>query len=102
VNRYMEVFMTGALLTLTLTQPFLARAGEIEQRQRRQQSRIAEGIESGALTPKEATRLEAEEAAIQREKRHFKRDGKLGPKEKAKLNRDLNRASRHIYREKHD
>lgn len=102
MNRYMDVFMTGALLTFTLTQPLLASAGEIEQRQRRQQGRIAEGIESGALTPKETARLEVEEAAIQREKRYFKRDGKLGPKEKVKLNRDLNRASRHIYREKHD
>ncbi len=102
MNRFMGVIMTGGLLTVILTQPFLAQAGEIEQRQRRQQGRIAEGIESGALAPGEAARLETKEAAIQREKRYFKRDGKLSPREKAKLNRDLNRTSRDIYREKHD
>jgi hypothetical protein len=102
MSKLWGAIMAGALFTATLTQPFFARAGEIENRQKRQQERIAEGIESGALTPKEATRLEAQEAAIQREKQYFKRDGKLGPKERAKLNRDLNRTSRHIYREKHD
>lgn len=102
MNRLLGVIMTGALVTATVTQPFLARAGEIEGRQKRQQGRIAEGIESGAVTPKEAAKLEAEQGAIQREKRRFKRDGKLGPREKAKLNRDLNKASRDIYKEKHD
>ncbi|MBI3779538.1 MAG: hypothetical protein HY278_00500 [candidate division NC10 bacterium] len=97
------MIMTGALLVVTLTQPFLARAGEIEERQKRQQGRIAEGIESGTLTPKEGAKLEREEAKIQREKRRFKRnDGRLGPKERAKLNKDLNKASKDIYKEKHD
>lgn len=98
MNGFMGVIMTGGLLTIILTQPFLAQAGEIGQRQRRQQGRIAEGIESGALTPGEAAGLEAKEAAIQREKRYFKRDGKLSPRERAKLDRDFNRTSRDIYR----
>lgn len=103
MNRSMGAIMASALLTLTLTQPLIARAGEIEERQKRQQGRIAEGIESGALTPKETAKLEREEAKIQRKKRRFRRnDGKLGPKEKAILNRDLNKASRDIYKEKHD
>jgi hypothetical protein len=103
MKRITGVIMTGALLVVTLTQPFLARAGEIEERQKRQQERIGEGISSGQLTPKEAVKLEAEERKIQKEKRRFKRnDGKLGPKEKAKLNKDLNKASKDIYKEKHD
>ena len=103
MNRFMGVIVTGALVALTLTQPLLARAGEIEERQKRQQERIGEGIQSGELTKKEAVKLEAEEGKIQREKRRFRRnDGKLGPKEKAKLNRDLNKASKDIYKEKHD
>ena len=103
MNKLMGVIMTGALLNLTLTQPLLARAGEIEERRKRQQERIGEGIQSGELTKKEAVKLEAEQGAIQREKRRFRRnDGKLGSKEKAKLNRDLNKASKDIYKEKHD
>lgn len=102
MKRITGVIMTGALLVVTLTQPFLARAGEIEERQRRQQGRIAEGIEGGALTPKEAAKLEGKEAHIQREKKRMRKDGKLSAKEKAKLNRDLNKTSKEIYKEQHD
>ena len=103
MKRFTGVIMTGALLVLTLAHPILARAGEIEERQKRQQERIGEGISSGQLKPKEAIKLEAEEGKIRREKRRFKRnDGKLGPKEKVKLNKDLDKASKDIYKEKHD
>jgi len=103
MKRFTGVLVTGALLAITLTHPILARGGEIGERQKRQQERIGEGIESGTLTPKEGAKLEREEAKIQREKRRFKRnDDKLGPKERAKLNKDLNKASKDIYKEKHD
>ncbi len=103
MNKLTGIIMTGALLTIALPHPFLAGAGEIGDRQKLQQERIGEGIESGALKPKEAIKLEAEEGKIRREKRRFKRnDGKLGPKERAKLNKDLDKASKDIYKEKHD
>ena len=103
MNRSMGAIVTSALLTLTLTQPFFAQAGPIEERQKRQQERIGEGVASGELKPKEAVKLEAEQGKIQRKKRRFRRnDGKIGPKEKAELTRDQNKASRHIYKEKHD
>jgi len=103
MKHLIRVAMTGILLSATVTQPFLAWAGEIGERQKRQQERIGEGIASGELKPKEAIKLEAEEAKIRREKRRFKRnDGKLGPKERAKLNKDLNEVSKDIYKEKHD
>ena len=103
MNRFLGLIMTGALLTLTLTQPLLARAGAIEERQKRQQERIGEGVQSGELNKRETLKLEKEQATIQRKKRRYRRnDGKLGPKEKADLTRDQNKASRHIYREKHD
>ena len=102
MKRFTGVIMTGALLVLTLAHPLLARAGEIEERQKRQQERIGEGIASGELKPKEAVKLEAEQGAIQKKKRRYKSDGKLTPKEKAKLNKDLNKASKDIYKEKHD
>jgi hypothetical protein len=95
--------MTGALLTVTLVQPFMAQAQVIDERQKRQQERIGEGIKSGELTAKEGAKLEAEQTKIQRKKRRFRRnDGKLGPKEKAIITHDQNKASKHIYKEKHD
>jgi hypothetical protein len=75
----------------------------IDGREREQSQRIRQGRKSGALTNREAARLVREERQIRREERRFRaNDGHLGPRERAKLNRDLNRASRDIYRQKHD
>ena len=78
-----------------------AQAG-INARQHRQQARIAQGVHSGALTGREAARLERQQRQVRREERLFRADGRLGPAERATLNRDLNRTSRHIWRQKHD
>lgn len=77
-------------------------SASVNGRQRHQARRIHEGVESGALSRREAVRLRAEQAAIRAEERFYRRDGVLGPRERADLNRDLNRTSRDIYRQKHD
>lgn len=74
----------------------------VEKRQQVQQRRIGRGIESGQLTPREAVRLEREQARIERAQRRAEADGKVTPRERARLHRKQDRASRHIYREKHD
>jgi hypothetical protein len=74
----------------------------INHRQARQHERIAQGVASGQLTAREAGRLRAEPRAIAAEERFYKRDGHLSARERADLQRDLDRASRDIYREKHD
>ncbi len=76
----------------------------INHRQRTQQKRIAQGVKSGQLTRGETRRLERQQARIQRTKRRDKmmNGGKLTPKEKAHINRMQNRASKHIYRTKHN
>lgn len=102
MERTLRILFPGFVLGFLVALPVLAGAGPIEERQQRQQGRIAEGIASGSLNPKEAARLETEQTAIGAEKRAFLRDGKLGPRERAKLRRDQNRASRRIYKEKHD
>ncbi len=102
MERTLRILLPSFVLGLLVALPILVGAGPIEERQQRQQDRIAEGIASGSLNPREAARLEAGQAAIGAEKRAFLQDGKLGPRERAKLRRDQNRASRHIYREKHD
>jgi hypothetical protein len=70
----------------------------------RQQERIAQGVQSGELTPRETARLERKEARVQREIRRDRaaHGGHLTPGEKARINRQQNRLSREIYREKHD
>jgi hypothetical protein len=74
----------------------------IRHRYHRQQARIAQGVRSGQLTPRETARLERQEGHIRRETRRMKADGNFTPAERAKVRRDQNRVSRHIYRQKHD
>lgn len=79
-----------------------ADAGPIKKREERQQARIDQGVKSGELTAEETAKLEREQAKIKADRRKALSDGKLSRKEKAKLTREQHRASRHIYREKHN
>ena len=74
----------------------------VKERQENQQKRIAGGVKDGELTAKETKHLEAREVKIQNDKKEAKADGVVTNKEKAKLHREQNRASRAIYRQKHD
>jgi hypothetical protein len=74
----------------------------IQQRMQNQQQRIDQGVASGQLTPKEAGRLQAQEAKIKQDEARMKSDGKLTPKERKKLNKKLDRESERIYKQKHD
>jgi len=79
-----------------------AQAG-VDARESRQKARIRQGVRSGELTSREAARLAAEQAAIRAEEYRYRHnDGHLGPWERFDLQRDLNRSSRDILRQKHD
>jgi len=67
-----------------------------------QEQRIDQGVSSGALTPKEAGKLEAEQAKIRQTEQRMKSDGQLTPNERQKLNNMQDRSSQHIYNQKHD
>ncbi|HYL82486.1 MAG TPA: hypothetical protein VEU07_16835, partial [Candidatus Acidoferrum sp.] len=54
------------------------------------------------LTARESARLENEQTKIEADRQKALADGNLSPQEKAKLTREQNRASRRIYRQKHD
>ena len=77
---------------------------EVGQRQRNQQERIAQGIKSGQLTAGETSHLESHEAAVNHEIHNDRaaNGGKLTAGEKAKVNRQENRNSARIYRDKHN
>ena len=95
-------FSAAAILLIGSFGVPAVQAGEIVDREARQQKRIAEGVESGQLTPRETARLERQQAKIEADRKKAWADGTLTKQEKAKLTREQNRASRHIYREKHD
>jgi len=77
------------------------RRGNINARQERQQDRIVRGINNGSLTAGEAARIESQEARINAIEARLRENG-LSPSERARLERDLNRESRNIYRQEHD
>jgi hypothetical protein len=78
--------------------------GEVGQRQRLQQDRIANGMKSGQLTAGESARLERQQKSINREKNGMRaaNGGKLTAGDKAALNHRENRASGNIYAKKHN
>jgi len=74
----------------------------IQQREANQQKRIDQGVASGRLTPREAGRLEAQQAKIKQDETRMKADGNLSRRERTKLTKEQNRASRTIFRKKHN
>ena len=94
--------MTGALL-LGSASAVLA-DNEVNERQRNQQKRIGEGVENGSLTPHETAHLEKQEAAIHHEVKTDRKanGGKLTAQERRRVNRQQNRESARIYRDKHN
>jgi hypothetical protein len=73
----------------------------INQRKENQQDRIAQGVKSGQLTPGETSRLEHQEAGINKEERGM-RNGHLTSADRKVLHRQQNQESRRIYRDKHN
>jgi hypothetical protein len=73
-------------------------AGSEVQRDVNQQQRIEQGLKSGSLNTREASKLEGGEARIDRMESNAMKDGKLSPAEKARIQRAQNRESREINR----
>ena len=72
------------------------------QRDVNQEKRIEQGLKSGELNTKEASRLEREEGRVNQMESKALSDGKLSDAEKKRIDREQNRVSKDIYREKHD
>lgn len=68
----------------------------------RQRQRIRQGIRSGEIIRPEARRLKKEQRRINRAYHRATADGHLNWRERQRLNNMQNRASRHIYRAKHN
>ena len=94
--------MAAVLMALPLVAAAGTRDPGVNQRQHNQQHRIQQGAKSGELTRGETRRLETEQRQIRHEEARYKSDGQLTRAERADLQHDLNRSSRHIYNQKHD
>ena len=100
-----EVIMkliTQITAALTIIYSASSMAVMINERQDNQQARIQQGVVSGELTKRETVRLSKQQIKIQRKEMRFKSDGQFTKKERALVQRDLNRQNKAIYRQKHD
>jgi hypothetical protein len=79
------------------------RVNEVNGREENQQQRIANGVSSGKLSAQQTSNLEKREANVQnREKADMaKNNGHLTKAEQRGINRQQNRISKSIYKDKH-
>ena len=106
MKKTLTIILASVALIGTMTFPIsaLARGGwEVKHRVHRQQLRINHGIRSGELTRRETRRLEVQHGRIIADALIAgSNDGRIGPREFVVFNRELNHASRNIYRLKHN
>jgi len=80
------------------------RVNEVNNREERQQDRIANGIKSGKISPEEAANLEKREADVQKQEQRdmARHGGHLTKAEQRRLNDRENKISRSIHKDKHN
>ncbi len=80
------------------------RVNEVNRREENQQQRIGNGIKSGKLNSQQASNLEKRETSVQnREKKDMaEHNGHLTKAEQKGINRQQNRISKSIYKDKHE
>jgi uncharacterized membrane protein YebE (DUF533 family) len=90
------LFAAAALPLAAQTTP------RVDARQAAQESRIQQGTQSGALTGREAAKLERGQDKVQAMEGKAKADGRVTPRERARLAKEQNKQSRNIAKQKHD
>lgn len=74
----------------------------VDARQAGQEARIQQGAQSGALTGREAAKLEKGQDKVRAMESKAKADGKVTPRERARLAKEQNKQSKRIAKQKHD
>ena len=101
----MKQVIWGAAVLLMCVPAFVfaeAETPRIDQRQANQERRIDQGIASGQLNEREATRLNNQQEHINSMEDKAKSDGVVTKKERARIRHAQDGTSRHIARQKHD
>ncbi len=80
------------------------RVNEVNGREQNQQNRIANGVKSGKLSAQQTSNLEKREASVQKREQNdmAKHNGHLTKAEQRGINRQQNRISKSIYKDKHE
>jgi hypothetical protein len=80
------------------------RVNEVNAREQNQQDRIANGVKNDKLTPGQTAHLENREARTQNQEKAdmAAHNGHLTKAEQNKLNKEQNKTSRQIYKDKHE
>ena len=80
------------------------RVNQVNGRETNQQNRIANGVKNGSLTPQETSNLEKREANVQKreQKDMAEHNGHLTKAEQKGINRQQNRISKSVYKDKHN
>ena len=94
--------MTAVVLAIGFLVSSDALAGRVGNRAVKQQARIHQGVRSGELTVREVGGLQREQARLRKDTRRAWSDEHLSGAERLRLEREQDRASRHIYRLKHN
>lgn len=102
----MNTTLRTALAAAALAAAFGANAQtatpNIDQRQANQQARIEQGKATGTLSKREAARMQAGQAKVQGMKVAAAADGKVTRAERKAIQKEQNKQSRRIHRQKHD
>jgi hypothetical protein len=72
------------------------------QRNVNQQNRIEQGVQSGAVTNKEASNMERGQSRVDRKEAKAGANGHVSAGEQARIQKAENKQSNKIYREKHN
>ncbi len=104
MKRFVLSVMTAGLLAGFGTAAMQAQESEVHERKVNQQKRIANGVTSGQLTPKETARLENRQANLNKQIGADRKanGGNLTNNEKKQINARQNKISKKIYNQKHD
>ena len=99
----MKTLVAAAALGLAALSALPA-AAQVNGREAEQQHRIDQGVRSGALTGREAAHDERQQGRIDRTvaRERAQNGGVLRPGERARIDARQDRASNHIYRNKHN
>ncbi|MFP8777742.1 hypothetical protein [Hydrogenophaga sp. RWCD_12] len=92
----------GAASLAQAATPAELQAQRVDNRQARQDARIDQGAASGQLTPREQRRLRHQQQHVSNLEDRVEADGKVTGKEAAHMEHAQDRASRNIYRKKHN
>lgn len=96
MKNFVLACMAISMLSLT------AEAGRNQNRERKQQSRIHQGVKSGELTRFEAKKLRQGQHKVDALQFKAKQDGEISAQEKWRIEKAQDHQNKKIYQQKHD